>query len=142
MKRVLILMMCFMLFLATNMPLYAVKGENEVNGLDSVIPNFTNISYAKVDLNIESDCIAHAQTTVTARNVDKLVIIMSLQRNENGNWKEIKTWTQTTYGTESVLYNTISVSRGYSYRVSSNVFVYLSSNLVESYACFSQIVIL
>jgi len=57
---------------------------------------------------------------------------MSLQRYENGDWKVLKSWSQTTYGTESVLYNTMVVSRGFRYRVLSDVDVYNDNRFIES----------
>lgn len=132
MKRVLISIILITLSIVVNMPIFAISNVHEVHNLGIVSPSFTNISYVKADLNIENDGIAHAQTTVTARNIDKIVINMSLQRYENGNWKVLKTWLQTTYGSESVLYKTLTVSRGYSYRVLSVIDVYNDSRVIES----------
>lgn len=132
MKRVLISIILITLLIVVNMPIFAVSNVHEVHNLGMIAPSFTNISYVKAELNIENDGVAHAQTTVTARNIDKIVINMSLQRYENGNWKVLKSWLQTTNGMESVLYNSITVSRGYSYRILSNVDCYFKNTLVEN----------
>lgn len=140
MKRVLILIMLLTVSIAISMPIFAVNNENEVHNLGIVTPNFTNISYVKTDLNIGIDSVAKAQTTVMARNVDKIVISMSLQRYENGIWKVLKSWSQTTYGTESVHFNTMAVSRGFSYRVVSNIDVFLVNKLSESFVNTSEVI--
>lgn len=142
MKRVLISIILITLSIVVNMPIFAVSNVHEVHNLGIVSPSFTNISYVKEDLNIENDGIAHAQTTVTARNIDKIIINMSLQRYENGNWKVLKSWLQTTYGSESVLYKTMTVSRGYRYRILSNVDCYFDNKLCETSTNISDEILL
>jgi len=140
MYRILIPIFLFTLSVVTNMPLFASSNEYLVHNFGIIEPNFTNISYIKTDLNIDSSGLAHAQTTVIARNIDKIIINMSLQSYENGSWRVVKSWSQTSFNTECVMYNTIYVSRGYNYRVLANVFVYQSSSLLENSMCFSSIV--
>jgi hypothetical protein len=130
--------MLLALSIAISMPIFAVNNENEVHNLGIVTPNFTNISFVKTDLSIGSDGVAHAQTTATARNVDKIIVSMSLQQFDNGNWKVLKTWSQTTFGTESFQYNTMIVSRGFKYRVVSNIKVYLDNIIREEIINMSE----
>ena len=142
MKRVLISIILITLSVVLSMPIFAISNVQEVHNLRIVSPSFTNISYVKADLNIENDDIAHVQTMVTARNVDKIVINMSLQRYEYGNWKVLNSWLQTTYGSESVLYKTMTVSRGYRYRILSNVDCYFDNKLCETSTITSDEILL
>lgn len=98
---------------------------------DVVTSMFTNIDYFTSNIQIDDNNVAYVQTSVIARNVDKIVIEMVLQRFENGTWKTAKSWIHTTFGTEAFSSNSVVVVKEYKYRLLSNVSVYKGNNLIE-----------
>ena len=137
-KRLSLIFGCLIITIFLCSPIYADSNKNELSDIGVVRPHFLNISYIKTSLSIDDNAIAQTQTVVTARNVDKIVVNMRLERLENGRWTTLKTWSQSTFGTECILYDSIIVSRGYNYRVFSTVSVFKASVLIESTESISE----
>ena len=111
---------------------------NEVNSNDWIQPYFTNILLFQNQFDISSSGKAIAFAYLTARNVDQVRIDISLQQYNNGSWKTIKDWTTTSSGTNIGLDKSYYISRGYTYRMISNGYVYENGILIENTSFISS----
>jgi hypothetical protein len=106
--------------------------NNELTEQLIVQPRFTNISIFQTGFDISSTGKASVNVYLTAQNVDSVKVDASLQQYKNGAWTTIKSWTNTTAGTNAGLSGTYYVATGYSYRIVSNGFVYKGSKMIET----------
>lgn len=75
---------------------------------------------------------ASFSTTLWARNIDKVRLTGYLQQYSNGKWITIKSWSNTTNGTEAILAKSWFVSSGYLYRYKSYAYLYNNGEFVET----------
>lgn len=103
-----------------------------------VQPKFTNIAIFQTGFDISSTGKASVNVYLTAQNVDSAKVDANLQQYKNGNWKTIKSWTNTSSGTSAGLSGSYYIAKGYSYRVVSKGYVFKGSKIIETTTYTSQ----
>ncbi|KPU43274.1 hypothetical protein OXPF_27150 [Oxobacter pfennigii] len=123
------------------LPAYAHESNAERLSSDDMViqPYFSYISIFQNAFDISTSGKASVSSYLTARDVDEVGVEASLQQNKNGVWTTIKSWSNTSPGTNSGLSGTYYVTAGYSYRLVSNGKVYKDGSLVEQTSYISEI---
>jgi hypothetical protein len=93
---------------------------------------FTNINTFENTFYISSNGQASVSSYLTARNVDSVKVVAILQQYNNGNWKTIKSWSETTKRTRGGAGGKWYVSSGNKYRIVSYGYTYVNGREVES----------
>lgn len=95
--------------------------------IEDTIPRYQYISSARSNISIDSKGVATISCTALGiSGVKKIEITAYLQQYKNGNWVNVASWSGS--GTDNCLVSkTKSVSKGYSYRVSSKITAYKGS---------------
>lgn len=101
-------------------------------------PYFSNISIFQNVFDLSSGGKASISSYLTAREVDQVTVEANLQQNKNGVWTTIKTWSNTSAGTNSGTSGTYYVLSGYGYRLMSVGNVYKNGNLIEQTTYVSE----
>ena len=122
------------LFILIAIPTYANSNDlkNEYSEQIIVQPYFTNISIFQNLFDISSDGKVSVTVYLTAQNVDSVKVDANLQQFKNGFWTTIKSWSNTSVGTNAGLSGTYYVAKGYNYRLVSNGTVYKSISIIET----------
>lgn len=131
-SRGLITLLIVIMFIST--PIYAAGGNRNINVYKSseIKPNFTYISIFTNDFEISVSGKASVSSYLSARNIDKLIIKVDLQRFMDGKWTTVKSWTESSNGINGGLSGSYYVLKGYIYRAISQGMVYKNGVLVES----------
>lgn len=109
------------------------------NGEQSIIqPYFTNIVRFENGFDISASGKASVSVYFKAQNVDSVRVDANLQQYKNGAWVTIKSWTNTSEGTDVGLNKEYYVAKGYSYRLASEGKAYIDGSLVERTSYVSQ----
>ncbi|MCT4597148.1 MAG: hypothetical protein N4A50_04635 [Vallitalea sp.] len=93
---------------------------------------FTNINTFENTFYISSNGQASVSSYITARNVDSVKVVAILQQYNNGNWKTIKSWSETTKRTRGGAGGKWYVLSGNKYRIVSYGYTYVNGREVES----------
>jgi len=132
-KRIFALILMLLVAVSAVLPANATV-NSEYKAIDNriVSPRFTNISIFSNGLNISDSGKATVASQLRARDCDEVKINAYLQRNSNGQWTTIKSWSTTQTGTVAVLEGSWYVLSGYEYRMVSYGYVYSGGTLLES----------
>lgn len=138
-KQISFLAMTLMALMAC-LPSYADERaeQREAFGDRLIQPYFSNISIFQNVFDLSSGGKASISSYLTARDVDQVTVEANLQQNKNGVWTTIKTWSNTSAGTNSGTSGTYYVLRGYGYRLMSVGKVYKNGILVEQTTYVSE----
>ena len=131
-----LLTLCFM-----SMNAFAANGVSETT--ESIVqPRFTYIWHATVGLGIDPNGYSTCDTGVTLyESYHSAKIVMSLQRYEDSDWENVKTWTITDDGPDVDLTKHWYVVSGYDYQVQSDIYVYNQNNqIIEIITEYSPVV--
>ena len=131
-KRILIITLCFMLLLI-NDPLHAKTKVNPKKIDEAVIStNYIDLRYITSALSINSSGKAAVTVNVVTESSNKIITNVYLKRNEGGNWVTVKSWNDNEYNSYTSLYETVTVSAGYEYKVFTNCYLYEDGQYIES----------
>lgn len=128
-KRIVSLLLAAMLLSVNVVPVCAA-GEAE-----AAMPRWTSISMISSNFTVNSKNVATVSVSGQAHvgsGVDRTEVIVDLQRYEKKAWKTIKTFTADVDNRFAEVYDTYTISKGYSYQLYITVNVYKGSKLLES----------
>lgn len=134
-KKISVIVMTAIVSLFAIVPTFAQTGIQTVNVNNVSVPVYTNL-YDAEEINVLSDTImprykyikqigiglkvqnnkAHLYVECITHNTAKISIKVELQKYENGNWKTIKTYSDSENGTDCIVSESYDVSSGYNYR--------------------------
>ena len=130
-KRLITVILCVALLLCSSIAIYADAGSND-HSRDNIIitPQMVYISEAYSNLTISSTGLAQVQCYVEGYSgtVTKVAIEAELQQYKNGDWTTINNWYQSSSSSRLTLSKSMTVSKGYSYRVVADVTAYSGSD--------------
>ena len=108
---------------------------------DTVQPRFTYISSVTVGLAIDHDGRSVSDTGVTLyESSHSAKINMTLQRYEDSDWEDVKSWSVTDDGPDIDIEEIWYVVSGYDYRIESTVYVYnANGRLLETTTEYSPV---
>jgi hypothetical protein len=121
--KFIVLNLCIAMLISI-VPVHAVENTSSAAREDAGQAKFSYIAVFDSNLKIEKDGKAVVKSSLTARNVDKIMLSTFLQKYENGSWTNLKHWTLTKEGVAALLVEEYSVESGYAYRVVSYGYVY------------------
>ena len=101
-----------------------------------VVPYWSYVSSVKTLLNISSTGTATCSGAITGYQgtTTKVSLALYLQQYENGNWENVRNWSNSFNSYRGNLTGTTSVSKGYPYRVKASYTAYAGSareNIVD-----------
>lgn len=139
MKRLLSILLVSLLLVSFTSPAYA---STEIKVQDSIIqPFWTYISTVSAWMDIDSSGNALMASSMSAYStVTKIEISAYLQRLEDGEWKTVNNWSETSSGTSGTWTQTWYVNKGYSYRLKTYFYAYKGASIVESTSLTSSTV--
>ena len=132
-KKIILLVICLCLMSSISMEVFADQ-TNEEQSLEqeSIIrPYMDYIARASCFLYIDSngkattDCSVYGYQGITT----KVTITANLQQYKGGRWVTVKTYTESVNLHRASLYETTTISKGYTYRVTAEVKAYSGSNV-------------
>lgn len=135
--------LCILLALCfTSISAFATNAAPDTVMENTVQPRFTYISYASVGLGIEYNGYSTCDTSVTLyESIYDVEIVMTLQRYEDSDWEDVKTWSIIDDGPDADLVKHWYVLSGYDYRVVSDIYVYNTNDqIVEITTQYSPLV--
>ncbi|SCG84351.1 hypothetical protein DW1_2791 [Proteiniborus sp. DW1] len=132
-KKLILLMLCLCLMSSISMKVFADETNKEQSlEQESIIsPYMDYIARASCFLYIDSngkattDCSVYGYQGITT----KVTITANLQQYKDGRWVTIKTFAESANSHRAFLYETTTISKGYTYRVTAEVKAYSSSNV-------------
>lgn len=132
-KRIALLVLCLCLLCGGTTKVFAdqVVGEGVSGGKLVIRPYMDYIARASCFLYIDSngkattDCSVYGYQGITT----KVTIIANLQQYKGGRWVTVKTYTESVNSHRASLYETTTISKGYTYRVTAEVKAYSGSNV-------------
>lgn len=130
-KYLIFICVCLILTLFTA----SVSGIEQIN----YQTRFTNINIFKNTFDISSSGQASVTSYLTARNVDSVKIKANLQQYKDGNWKTIKSWSETREGTRGGAGGKWYVASGNKYRIVSYGYTYEDGEMIESTSYTSKV---
>ena len=91
-----------------------------LSGVGQVVDNSSNSSLLRLGINADT---ATAKLTVTAKEANRIDATVYLQKNSSGSWKNVKMWSKSVYGTDTMSFiRSASVKKG-KYRAKATVSV-------------------
>ena len=120
--RIVILNLCIAMFISV-VPAQAAENTNLVAKEDAGQAKFSYICVIDNNLKIDNDGRVIVTSSLTSRNVDKILLSIFLQKYENGSWINLKHWTITKEGNAALLGGEYSVQSGFAYRIVSYGYV-------------------
>lgn len=132
-KKMILLMLCLCLMSSSSIKVFADQiNKEQVLGEESIIsPYMDYIARASCFLYIDSsgkattDCSVYGYQGTTT----KVSIAANLQQYKDGRWATIKTFTESVNSHRASLYETATISEGYTYRVTAEVKAYSGFNV-------------
>ena len=132
-KKMILLMLCLCFLSSSSTKVFAEQiNKEQALGQESIIrPYMDYIARASCFLYIDSsgkattDCSVYGYQGTTT----KVSITANLQQYKDGRWVTIKTFTNSVNSHRASLYETATISKGYTYRVSAEVKAYSGSNV-------------
>lgn len=132
-KRIMPLALCLCLLCGGSMRTFAeqVIGEEILEEETVIRPYMDYIARASCFLYIDSsgkattDCSAYGYQGTTT----KVSITANLQQYKDGRWVTIRTFTESANSHRASLYETTTISKGYTYRVTAEVKAYSGSSV-------------
>jgi|LGVF01.1.fsa_nt_gb hypothetical protein len=88
--------------------------------------------------NVPNQEVVQVSSVLNAREGDQTKIVVYLQKNIDGEWINVKSWTELSTSTKCRIEETYTVASGWSYRTKSYGFVYMGDNIVESTSYLSN----
>ena len=92
---------------------------------------FTNINVFMNHLEISDSGKASVTTHINGRDCDQVKVVAYLQQYKDGQWKTIKSWSETSEGTIGGIGKSYYVMSGNSYRLKSYGYVYGEGKLLD-----------
>lgn len=134
-RKVILFALSLCLLCGSSMKVFAEQAivEKIPEEIFEIRPYMDYISRASCDLHINSagkatiDCSVYGYQGTTT----KVSITANLQQYKDGRWTNIKTYTESANLHRASLYETITISKGYTYRVTAQVKAY-SGTIVET----------
>lgn len=132
-KKIILLMLYLCLMSSISMGLFAdqINEEQSLEQESIIRPYMDYIARASCFLYIYSngkaitDCSVYGYQGITT----KVTITANLQQYKGGRWVTIKTFTESANSPRASLYETTSISKGYTYRVTAEIKAYSGSNV-------------
>lgn len=81
---------------------------------------------------ISESGIANITIKLETEDSDRTTVYYSIQKNSNGIWFPIQSWSSEAKQNYHYIYRTYSLQKGFSYRLKSTAYVYQNEKLVES----------
>lgn len=88
-------------------------------------------TYGELTISSSGKAAIYAEGSVNSSNTDSISLSATLQRKENGTWKDVTSWSSTGSDRATVS-KTYYVTAGYTYRISGTVKAYVNGKVVES----------
>ncbi len=105
----------------------AAEFEKEI-----ITPKFSYINSFYNDFEISDSGNVSVSSYLNVDNSNQVKITGYLQQFNDGSWKTVKSWSNTSSGNDVVLKKEWTVASGYTYRYVSYGFVYVGGSMVES----------
>ena len=132
MKRILCLILVFVLLTLSVTPALATENES------TIMPRYSYIAKLYSGLQIGSLGLSACRANCYVENADHIVLTAKLQQYDGSSWTTLKTWTATGTDIASISKN-YAVYSGYVYCLRVTCAVYnASGTLVETATCYSN----
>jgi hypothetical protein len=99
---------------------------------DLITPKFSHIDVFQNEFNISSSGKASILSYLNSDIAEQVRVTGYLQQYKDGGWQNVKSWTNSEYGTDVGIANDWYVVSGYTYRYVSYGYVYVDGHVVES----------
>jgi len=130
MKKTLVLTLIITISITLLSPLCTTAANS--SNYTGIKPYWTWLDIVESYLDISDSGLADVYVKAIAIHADRIKIVASLQRFNNGYWTELKSWTEDEDKPGVMLEGIWQVNRRYSYRLYSTIYLYSDGELKET----------